>query len=65
MNDINIKFPDKDRTVWPFKYMELGQTIKIDANPRGQKYVHIYANQTGKRFKTLTMGGSLFVKRIA
>jgi len=38
---------------WPFKDMAVGDRVAITDNiDRAQAYVHVYAKQSGKRFKT-------------
>lgn len=40
---------------WPFSTMSVGDRVAITENiPRAQVYVHVYARQSGKTFKTKT-----------
>ena len=40
---------------WPFSTMSVGDRVAITENiPRAQAYVHVYARQSGKAFKTKT-----------
>lgn len=40
---------------WPFSTMAVGDRVAITGNiPRAQSYVHVYARQSGKTFKTKT-----------
>lgn len=40
---------------WPFSTMAVGDRVAItDSIPRAQSYVHVYARQSGKAFKTKT-----------
>jgi hypothetical protein len=40
---------------WPFSTMSVGDRVAIADNiPRAQAYVHVYARQSGKAFKTKT-----------
>lgn len=50
----------------PFASMELGQVVEVleDAE-RLQPYVHVYGRSSGKKFKTRTIDGVLYVKRVS
>lgn len=53
---------------WPFKDMEVGDLVDIEPKlaKKGQRYVHIYANRVGKKFRTKISSETkwLIVKRI-
>lgn len=55
------------RVVWPFKDMQIGDKVVINAQlaKRAQTAVHVYASRTGKRFTTESRGrgGDLVVCR--
>ena len=54
-----------DRKEWPFKSMEIGETVFFprEKAPNAQAYVHVFARQSKKKFKTRTKDGVLYVKR--
>lgn len=59
-----------DRKRWPFSKMRVGETMPIK-NFQGktktyvQRMITNYAHSSGKKFKTKTSDGILYVKRIS
>ena len=55
------------RKSWPFKDLEVGQSCRIGGTKsertNTQIQAHTYAKATGKKMKTFTVDGFLFVKR--
>jgi len=55
------------RKSWPFKDLDVGQSCRIGGTKaeraNAQIQAHTYAKATGKKMKTFTMDGFLFVKR--
>lgn len=69
--DIDITKVDrgvgKGRVSWPFKRMEVGETIIItdqESYLYVQRRAHAYAARTGKSFVTRTTDDGLIVKRV-
>lgn len=60
----------RDSAKWPFCDMSTGETMEIiDFHGKTKTYIqrmaHNYACQSGKKFRTKTSGGRLYVKRVA
>lgn len=55
------------RKSWPFKDLEVGQSCRIGGTKsertNAQIQAHTYAKATGKKMRTFTVDGFLFVKR--
>ena len=67
--DVKTKPGDKpDRISWPWKDMDVGDMVKIEAKTlelKAQVTCHIHGRQSGKKFATQTIGGVLHVWRTA
>ena len=68
--DVNFDELIQDHVKWPFSTMKISETVAItDYHGKDKYYVqrlaHNYGKQYGRRFKTKTSGGVLYVKRIS
>lgn len=67
---IDFESLPSDFAKWPFSSMMIGDVVPIeDMQGKSKIYIqrmcHNYACGSGKRFKTKTSGGKLYVKRVA
>jgi len=56
-----------NRIDWPFKSMELNEIVKFedpDIMRKAPPYAHIYAQKSGRRFKTRKRSDVLYIQRI-
>ena len=68
--NFNEDFPEYtngEQIAWPFKKMEVGNTVKL-TDPvmvkKGQRYAHVYGSQTNRKYRTKKIDGVLYVQRI-
>lgn len=62
------EFNFKMRCVWPFKDMQIGQTVRFehpDYTSKAQHAAHTHGNKSGKKFQTQHDGPHVVVKRIS
>lgn len=67
---IDFESLPSDKCKWPFRNMNIGETIPMnDMHGKTiffvQRTVHRYASESGKKFKTKTSDGVLYVKRVS
>lgn len=60
----------KPRMDWPFKYIEVGETVFIPdthgkTNVEVQRQCHGYGKAVGKKFTTRVIDGVVYVKRVS
>ena len=64
----NVPMPNA-RTDYPYKYMEVGDSVLIDHScgnlGAAQAYAHVYGRQAGRKFRTRTIPEGLRVWRVA